>query len=106
MEKYSDKSNESGMKVIFMIAQMFVLSIVYIFIYSSFLLVKMAIAKNGVSEVMYFPIFLSLVLFPVLLYRYRTMFNQGKRLVAFAWMMGTASLLIVMLLAYITQFSN
>jgi len=106
METYNDKSNEAGMRVIFMIVQMFVLSIVYLFIYSSFILVQLAVAKNGVSEVMYFPILLAFALFPILLYRYRKMFNQGKRLVAFAWMMGTASLLIVMLLAYITQFSN
>jgi len=106
MEKYSDKSNDAGMRVIFMIVQMFVLSIVYLFIYSSFVLIQLAVAKNGVSEVMYFPIFMAFVLFPILLYRYKKMFNEGKRLISFAWMMGTASLVIVMLLAYITQFSN
>jgi len=106
VEKYSDKSNEAGIRVIFMIAQMFVLSIVYIFVYSSFVLVSTVIEKNGVSPVMYFPVFMAFVIFPVLLYRYRGMFNRGKKLLAFAWMMGTASLTIVMLLAYITQFSN
>ena len=106
MEKYSDKSNESGMKVIFIVVQFFVLGIVYIFVYSSFVLVGSVIEKNGVSPVMYFPVFMALVIFPVLLYRYRAMFNRGRKLLAFAWMMGTASLTIVMLLAYITQFSN
>ena len=106
MEKYSDKSNESGIRVIFIVVQFLVLGIVYIFVYSSFVLIGLVIEKNGVSPVMYFPVFMALVIFPVLLYHYKAMFNRGRKLLAFAWMMGTASLTIVMLLAYITQLSN
>jgi len=106
MEFYSEEKNEAGVRVIFMIIQMIILSIVYIIVYSSFLLVKINIEKYGISPIMYFPVFVAFVTFPILLNRYRKMFNSGKKLVAFAWMMGTASLTIVLLYAYIAQLSN
>jgi len=94
------------MKLIFMLGQMMVLTVVYLFVYSSFIIVQLAIAKNGVSPIMYFPVLMALVIFPILLYQYRKLFNQGKMIIAFAWMMGTASLTIVLLYTYILQFSN
>jgi len=103
VEKYTDKRNQSGMKVIFMLAQMLVLSIVYIIIYTSFLAVGYAIKQYGASPVMYFPVVIALVIFPILLYKYRQMFNAGHMLVATIWMMGTASLTIVLLYVYISQ---
>ncbi len=81
MQYYNDKQNKSGIKVIFMFAQMLVLSIVYVFVYTSFLAVRYAIEKYGVSPVMYFPVFVALLAFPALLYKYRQMFNAGKMLV-------------------------
>ena len=106
MEIYDDKVNQSAMNFIFMIVQMLVLMIVYLFAYSSLFLVKLAIEKEGVSAIMYFPILVAIILFPVLLYNYRKMFKKGKMLMAFSWMMGTASLTIVLLYAYIYQFSR
>ena len=106
MQHYNDNANKSGMKVIFLFAQMMVLSIVYIFVYTRFLAVGHAIEKYGVSPVMYFPVFMALVIFPVLLYKYRQMFNAGKMLVATTWMMGTASLTIVLLYVYIAQITS
>lgn len=106
MQKYNDKQNQSGMRVLFMFAQMMVLSIVYIFVYTSFLAVKYVIDKYDVSPVMYFPVFVALVVFPVLLYKYRKMFNAGRMLFATTWMMGTASLTIVLLYVYIAQITG
>jgi len=106
MEKYNDQQNKSGMRVLFMFAQMMVLSIVYIFVYTSFLAVKYAIDKYDVSPVMYFPVFVALVVFPILLYKYRKMFNAGRMLLATTWMMGTASLTIVLLYVYIAQITG
>lgn len=106
MQYYNDNQNKSGIKVIFMFAQMLVLSIVYIFVYTSFLAVRYAIEKYGVSPVMYFPVFVALLAFPVLLYKYRQMFNAGKMLVATTWMMATASLTIVLLYVYIAQITR
>ena len=106
MEYYSDKKNEAAAKVLFTVAQMIVLSIVYIFVYTSFLAVGYAIEKYEVSPVMYFPVAVALVVFPVLLYKYRQMFNAGRMLAAFTWMMATASLTIVLLYVYIAQLAG
>lgn len=89
-----------------MLAQMVVLSVVYIIVYTSFLAVGYAIEEYDVSPVMYFPVFVALVIFPVLLYKYRQMFNAGKMLVATTWMMATASLTIVLLYVYIAQITG
>ena len=106
MQYYNDKKNKAGAKIIFMIAQMAVLSVVYIIVYTSFLAVGYAIEQYDVSPVMYFPVFVALVIFPVLLYKYRQMFNAGKMLVAVTWMMATASLTIVLLYVYIAQITG
>ena len=106
MQHYNDEKNKAGAKVLFMLAQMVVLSIVYIIVYTSFVAVGYAIEEYGVSPVMYFPVFVALVIFPILLYKYRQMFNAGKMLVAFTWMMATASLTVVLLYAYVAQITG
>ncbi|MFC2073331.1 hypothetical protein ACFLRS_00585 [Campylobacterota bacterium] len=106
MQRYDDEQNKAGAKVLFMIAQIVVLSVVYIIVYTSFLAVGYAIEEYGVSPVMYFPVFVALVVFPILLYKYRQMFNAGKMLVATTWMMATASLTIVLLYVYIAQITG
>lgn len=103
MEYYNDKTNQAGAKMIFMFAQIFVLAIVYIFVYTSFLAVQYAIDKYGINPIMYFPVLVALVFFPILLYKYRQMFNAGRMLIASTWMMGSASLTIVLLYVYIAQ---
>jgi hypothetical protein len=55
---------------------------------------------------MYFPVVVALVIFPVLLYRYRKMFNAGKMLGAFIWTMATASLIVVLLYVYVAQIAG
>lgn len=106
MQYYTDTQNRAGAKILFMLAQMLVLSVVYIFVYTSFLAVGFAIEEKGASPVMYFPVLAALVIFPVLLYKYRQMFNAGKMLIAVSWMMGVASLTIVLLYAYIAQITG
>ncbi len=59
MEHYNDEKNKAGAKVIFMIAQLAVLSVVYIIVYTSFLAVGYAIEQYDVSPVMYFPVFVA-----------------------------------------------
>lgn len=106
MQHYNDEKNKAGAKILFMIAQMVVLSIVYIIVYTSFVAVGYAIEQFGVSPVRYFPVVMALVIFPVLLYRYRQMFNAGKMMGAFIWTMATASLTIVLLYVYIAQIAG
>ena len=106
MQKYDDNKNKSGMKIIFMVAQMMVLLVVYIIVYTSFLAVGYAIEQYDVSPMMYFPVVVALVVFPILLYKYRQIFNAGKMLVAYTWMMAMASLTIVLLYVYIAQITS
>ena len=103
MQKYDDAKNKNGMRFIFMIAQMLVLLVVYTIVYTSFRAVQYAIEKFDLSIVMYFPVVLALVVFPILLYRYRQMFNAGNMLVATIWTMASASLVIVLLYVYVVQ---
>lgn len=106
MQYYNDEKNKAGARVLFMIAQMVVLAMVYIIVYTSFVAVGFAIEEYGMSELMYFPIVVAMVVFPILLYKYRKMFNAGKMLLSFIWMMATASLVIVLLYVYIAQITG
>jgi len=103
MQKYDDTQNKNGMKILFMIAQMVVLLVVYTIIYTSFRAVQYAIEKFELSVVMYFPVALAMVIFPVLLYRYRQMFAEGRMLAAAIWTMASASLIVVLLYLYVVQ---
>jgi hypothetical protein len=94
------------MKILFMLLQMVVLTIVYIFIYTAYRVVQLSIEKYDTSVVMYFPVVSALVIFPILLYKYRQMFNSGNMLVAVTWTMGVASLTILALYFYIAQISG
>lgn len=106
MQKYNDQQNKSGMRVLFMFVQIMILSVVYIIIYTSFKAVQYAIEKFDLSVIMYFPVLVALVVCPVLLYKYRQMFNAGKMLVATVWTMAAASLTIVLLYVYIAQITG
>jgi len=79
------------------------LLIVYGFVYTSFVAVKLAIAKYSLTFMAYMPVVLALITYPVVLYKTRKMFQQGKMLRAVGWMMGWASLIIVLLYAHLSQ---
>ena len=106
MQYYNDEKNKAGAKVLFMLAQMVVLAMVYIIVYTSFVAVGYAIEEYGLSQVMYLPIAVAMVVFPILLYKYRQMFNAGKMLVAFIWTMASASLVVVLLYLYVAQITG
>lgn len=106
MQYYNDEKNKAGAKVLFMIAQMIVLVMVYIIVYTSFVAVGFAIDEYGMSYLMYFPVVVAMVVFPILLYKYRQMFNAGKMMGAFIWTMATASLVVVLLYIYIAQITG
>ena len=103
MQYYNDKDNQAGANVMFMFLQIFMLLIVYGFVYTSFVAVKLAIAKYDLTVMTYLPEFIALVVYSVVLYKTRGMFRQGKRLRAVAWVMGWASVIIVFLYAHLSQ---
>lgn len=103
MQYYNDEQNRKASQALFYIVQMFMLLIVYGFVYTSFVAVKLAIVKYHLTFMAYLPEVLALVAYPVVLYRTRKMFQQGKMLRAVAWMMGWASLIIVFLYLHLSQ---
>jgi hypothetical protein len=103
MQYYNDEQNKKASQVLFYFMQMLMLLIVYGFVYTSFMAVKLAAAKYGLTFMAYMPVILVLVAYPVILYKTRKMFQNGKILRAVGWMMGWASLLIVLLYAYLSQ---
>ena len=103
MKYYSDNDNRAGSNVLFMIFQMFMLLIVYGFVYTSFVAVKLAIVKYDLTVMTYLPECIAFVAYAVVLYKTRAMFRQGKRLRATAWVMGWASVIIVFLYAHLSQ---
>ena len=103
MQYYNDQDNKAGANVMFLLLQIFMLLIVYGFVYTSFIAVKLAIAKYDLTVMTYLPEVISLIVYPVVLYKSRQMFRQGKKLRATAWVMGWASMIIVFLYAHLSR---
>jgi len=103
MQYYNDKDNQTGANLMFLFLQIFMILIVYGFVYTSFIVVKLAVAKYGLTIMTYFPEVISLIVYPVVLYKSRQMFKKNKRLRATAWVMGWASVIIVFLYAHLSR---
>lgn len=103
MQYYNDKSNEAGANVLFMFFQMFMVLMVYGFVYTSMVAVKMAVAKYNLTVMTYLPEFIATLGYPVVMFKTLKMFKLGKRLRAVAWMMAWASVIIVALYAHLSQ---
>jgi len=103
MQYYNDKSNENAVYVFFMFFQMFMLLMVYAFVYTSFIAVKMTILEKGLTIMTALPEVIALIAYPVVMYKTRKMFKAGKRLTAVAWLLGWASVIIVFLYFHIAQ---
>jgi len=103
MQYYSDEQNTKAAYLVFVLVQILMLLIVYGFVYTSFIAVKLAIVKYHLSVMSYLPVVLALVAYPVVLYWSRKMFRENKRMRAVGWMMGWASVIIVALYAFLSQ---
>ena len=103
MQYYNDKSNEAGTSVLFMFFQLFMVLLVYGFVYTSLVAVKMAVAKYDLTLMTYLPEFIATVGYPVLMFKTLKMFKSGKKLRAVAWMLAWASVIIVALYTHLSQ---
>ncbi len=103
MEYYNDEQNKKASQILFYIVQIFMLLIVYGFVYTSFIAVKLATAKYNLTFMAYLPEVLALTAYPVVLYKTRKMFQQRKMLRAVGWLMGWASLIIVFLYLHLSH---
>ena len=106
MQYYNDRSNEAAANLFFMFFQMIMLLIVYGFVYTAFIGVRLAMEKYGLSSVVFFPELAALILYPVVLHRTRRMFKAKKRLRAVAWCMAWASFIIVVLYVHLDRLTT
>ena len=106
MQKYDDIANAKGVYVLFMILQIGMLLIVYSFVYTSFIAIKLASEKFGLTFMAYMPAVLALIGYPVVLYKTRKIFLQEKRIRAVGWVMGWASVVIVGLYFHLSKITG
>lgn len=102
MQYYNDKSNDNAANLFFMFFQMLMILTVYAFVYTSFVAVKMAIDKYGLTFMAYLPELISSFVYPVVILKTMKMFKKKKRLRAVAWSMGWACVIIVFLYAHLS----
>jgi len=106
MQYYDDDQNQKAARLLFSLMQGVMLLIVYGFVYTSFVAVGLASVKYGLTFMAYMPVVLALAVYPAVLYRTRKMFRRGRMLRAAAWVTGWASLIIVLLYAYLSQLAG
>lgn len=90
----------------FLLVQLVVVYGIYMTLYMSYLNITHAIEQKGVSLIMYFPIFVAAISMPILLNKYRIMFNNEERMSAFLWTMGLASVTILFTIVYTVQIAG
>ncbi|MFT7823893.1 MAG: hypothetical protein ABXS92_03950 [Sulfurimonas sp.] len=106
MQKYDDMTNAKGVYLIFIVLQVSMLLIVYSFVYTSLIAVKLAIETLGLTFMAYMPVVLALIGYPVVLYKTRKIFLQGKGIRAAGWVMGWASFIISGLYFYLSEITG
>lgn len=103
MKYYDDKTNAKGAYFIFVAVQVVLLLVVYGFVYTALVAVKLAIAKYHLTAMAYLPVVFAMFAYPVVLYKTRIQFRKSRQMRAVAWMLGWAALLIVLLYLFISQ---
>jgi len=103
MQYYSDEQNSKGAYLVFIVLQILMLLTVYSFVYTSLVAVKLAMEKYHLTVMTYLPVVLVVFAYPVVLYKTRGIFLEGKPLRAIGWILGWAAVAIVFLYAFLSQ---
>ena len=107
MEKYDDKQNAQGVYIIFAVVQMILLALMYTILYTAFRATQLSVEKYGLNEFTAFaPTIILFVAVPVLMYRTRKIFLQGRMLVAILWMMALLSVFLVGIIMHVSNISG
>ena len=107
MEKYSDKQNAQGVYIIFFVAQMILLALMYTILYAAFRATQLSVEKYELNAFTAFaPTILVFVAVPVLLYRTRKIFLQGRMMVAILWMISLLSVFLVGIMMHVSNISQ
>ena len=103
MQQYDDLTNTKGVSLLFFWFQVFMIVIVYLFVLSSYYVIKHASQNHDFTLMVYLPVVLGFVVYPVVLYKTRKLFQKEKRLRAVVWVTAWASVIIVGLYFHISQ---
>jgi len=107
MEKYNDKQNAQGVYIIFVVVQMILLALMYTIFYATFRATQLSVEKYDLNIFIAFaPTILGFIAVPVLLYRTRKMFLQGRMMVAILWMMALLSIFLVGIMIHVSNISG
>ncbi|UFH59432.1 hypothetical protein [Sulfurovum mangrovi] len=106
MQKYDDAMTKRGLYLYFVIFQSVMLLIVYAFVYTSFVAVRLAVEKYDLTFMAYLPAVLALVGYPIVLYKTRKQFRNNKTLRAVMWVMSWASVIIVGLYWHLSHITT
>jgi len=107
MQKYDDKQNAKGVYIIFLVAQMILLALMYTILYAAFRATQLAVAEYGLNAFVAFaPTIILFIAVPVLFYRTRKMFLQGRMMVAVLWMMSLLSVFLVGIMMHVSNISQ
>jgi hypothetical protein len=107
IKKYDDKQNAKGIYILFVVAQMLLLAVMYTIVYAAFIATRLAIEKYSLNAVTaYAPTVIVFVAVPFLLYRTRNIFLQGRMLEAVIWMMGLLSIFLVGMMMHVNNISG
>jgi hypothetical protein len=107
MKIYNDKENAKGVYIIFVAFQMILLALMYTIVYASYRATELAVEKFQLNALTAFaPTLIIFIAVPMLLYRTRKMFRQGRMMEAILWMMALLSVFLVGLLMHVSNISQ
>jgi hypothetical protein len=86
---------------------MILLALMYTIVYASYRATELAVEKFQLNALTAFaPTLIIFIAVPVLLYRTRKMFRQGRMMEAILWMMALLSVFLVGLLMHVSNISQ
>ncbi len=107
MQKYDDKQNAQGVYSIFAVAQMILLAIMYTILYAAFRATQLSVEKYELNTFTAFaPTIILFIAVPILMYRTRKMFREGRMMVAILWMMSLLSIFLVGVMMHVSNISG
>lgn len=107
MQKYDDKQNAQGVYIIFAVAQMILLAIMYTILYAAFRATQLSVEKYELNAFTAFaPTIILFIAVPILMYRTRKMFREGRMMEAVLWMMSLLSVFLVGVMMHVSNISG
>jgi hypothetical protein len=107
VKKYSDQENATGVYIIFVVFQMIMLAVMYTILYAAFRATQLSVEKFALNEVTaYAPTIIVFIIIPIVLYRTRKMFRQGRMIEAILWMMSLLSVFLVGIMIHVSNISG